>query len=69
MEFGKKPISIFPRGLQQFFTFVITALAIYNIPALYLFNKEIIFFTFALSIIWLFIAVKVWKFSLKKYYA
>lgn len=77
MEVGKNPHSIYPVALRNAFTFLIPAIVIYNFPSQFLTDAH--FFEYMnpgltaitailFTAVWLFIAVRYFRKSLKYYY-
>lgn len=71
MDFGRRPATIYSYVVKGIFTVVIPVIIIYNFPVRYILNaleiREVVFMLLV-SIIWLFIANKVWFKCLQKYY-
>lgn len=69
-SFGRFPLEIYRKNLQNFLTFVLPIGVMFAFPPKALFgllSGKIIFFAFIISLTLLTISLKVWEFSLKKY--
>lgn len=78
MEVGKNPYSIYPMALRTIFTFFVPAIVIYNFPSQIVLDShylgsltqgEALLITVLVTFLWLWIAVKYFKRSLKYYYS
>jgi len=77
MDTGKNPHSIYPIGLKIIFIFFVPAIVVYNFPAQVLMrnhylkmmnNGLTVFVAVVLTMLWVYIAVRYFKKSLKYYY-